>query len=189
MGLDTASVTITLAQLDELRAAKATAEAALETERQRRLSVERGDPGGRVDVLAKALGVTMEIVQFAVGNLHPLTVRGWPYSALYRLAFAIREGLPSCSYSTDLAHTFERFGEECRKWEEARAEGREKELLAEENAAYAPSPALLARLGLIPPPMLDGAPSPAAVVFCGHMDASLGICSRLLGHDGEHSYA
>jgi len=105
--------------------------------------------GERLKRLFEAFSQAMEVVRFAIGNLHPLTVRGWPYEALQALSVTLPT-IPSAErFPQELAVTFAYFAGLCEKWETARAEGREKEMLAEENAARAPSAATLAALGIV----------------------------------------
>lgn len=91
--------------------------------------------------LGEALNLALPVVQFAIANLHPLTVRGWPYKELR----ALSKVLPDCpgvdrSIRDCCRGDWKILTDEMEKWETARAEGREKELLAEENAARAPNP-------------------------------------------------
>jgi hypothetical protein len=98
-----------------------------------------GDDGADARRLAEALQHALKVVCFAVANLHPLTVRGWPYEALRALG-QLAPHLPG----VDESFRQVAFGDwtiltrEMEKWEKARAEGREQELLAEENSARAP---------------------------------------------------
>jgi hypothetical protein len=98
-----------------------------------------GSPDSDIRQLAAAFGYALEVVQFAVANLHPLTVRGWPYLALRALA-RLSPDLPGVdtSFRQVARGDWEILTREMEKWEKARAEGREQELLAEENAARAP---------------------------------------------------
>lgn len=132
----------------------------------------------RAQILGEALESAITIVGFAVGNLHPLTVRGWPWHRLDHLAQMVLGGrMPTEVIEHGLAMTWETFAREARKWEEARAEGREQQLLAEENASRAATPESLAAMGIaivpgipeagtsllqtptaIPPPLLRSCP-------------------------------
>lgn len=110
----------------------------------------------RAKLLGEALEAAIVIVGFAVGNLHPLTVRGWPWHRLDHLAQMVISGrLPAEVIERGLAMTWETFAREARKWEEARAEGREQQLLAEENASRAATPESLAAMGI---PIVPGIP-------------------------------
>lgn len=144
------TVTIPVADLDDLRENLRAAQAALENEKARAAQSEFADPEGRVKVLFATLQHAVTVVQFAVANLHPLTVRGWPYVALLRLAQQIQAGIPGNlhEFPPELASAFRRLGHEAEKWEEARAEGREQELLREENQGRAVSVEKARALGL-----------------------------------------
>lgn len=87
--------------------------------------------------LAAALGEALVIVQFAIAHLHPLTVRGWPYEALQRLGSRLDRDCPGVpeTFRECAKADWGLFAAEAERWERARAEGREQELLAEENDA------------------------------------------------------
>jgi hypothetical protein len=106
--------------------------------------------------LGEALDAAITIVGFAVGNLHPLTVRGWPWHKLDRLAqMGLGGELAAGVLESGVAMTWDSFAREARKWEEARAQGREQALLAEENATRAPTADSLAAYGI---PVVPGVP-------------------------------
>lgn len=48
-----------------------------------------GDPTGPTKLLFDAFHETIKVVQFAVGNLDPQTIAGWPHKALVAIADAI----------------------------------------------------------------------------------------------------
>jgi hypothetical protein len=98
-----------------------------------------GDGAADARRLAEALGHALKVIQFAIANLHPLTVRGWPYEDLRALG-NLAPDLPGVDESfRQVAKTdWGLLTKEMEKWERARAEGREQELLAEENASRAP---------------------------------------------------
>jgi hypothetical protein len=82
--------------------------------------------------LHEAFLSSFAVTQFAVATMSPLTVRGWPYAELMKIADLLGE-LPGVTHLSDLAQTLRHFAQEAKRWEDARAEGREQELLAEEN--------------------------------------------------------
>lgn len=80
----------------------------------------------------------MEIVRFAIGNLDPLTVRGWPYQRLAMIAAALKI-LPGIGGDqVDTANDLGHFARKCEEWEKARAQGVEQAKLHGENAARGP---------------------------------------------------
>lgn len=99
-----------------------------------------GAGDGSAGKFRDAFFVAFAIVQYSIGHLDPMTFRGWPYPRLFQLSALLKE-LPYLpdemrEMSSDLAL----LAKECKKWEDARKEGREKEMLAEENARRAGVP-------------------------------------------------
>jgi hypothetical protein len=87
--------------------------------------------------LFEALNHTIEIVRFAIANLEPRTVRGWPHESLSAFA-ALLPDLPGIDRSlAESAGDLTLFARGAREWEEARASGTEHAKLAAENAARA----------------------------------------------------
>lgn len=78
----------------------------------------------------------MPIVQYAIATFEPMAHRGFPHEALSHLAVDLSSlpGVPSelSEISTDLRMV----ARDAKKWEDARAEGREQELLREMNARH-----------------------------------------------------
>ncbi len=100
-------------------------------------------------IVEGALRAALPIVGFAVGNLHPLTVRGWPWHRLAELAGYCRHpALAHPLVEPELTLTWDDFALLARKWEDARARGEERALLVEENAGRAITPSGLAAYGL-----------------------------------------
>jgi hypothetical protein len=139
-------VQIKLGDLEELRQARETAERRCADLEKKLAETQLSDSQSRLRTLFEAFRYAMPVVQFAVANLFPLTVRGWPWHDLRRLARML-PGIPGASnFPAELAVTLDSFSHVAEKWEVARAEGREKELLAEENSARAAAPELVTRL-------------------------------------------
>ena len=81
------------------------------------------DPSGRVPELVSVIrDLALPIVQFAVANLDPLTVQGWPLSELERLASAIVK-VPGCdTREQEMVIAFREFCREIGVAEEIRAQ-------------------------------------------------------------------
>lgn len=54
-------------------------------------AAQLNDASGATKILFDVFHETIKIVQFAVGNLAPETVAGWPHQALYAIADAIEQ--------------------------------------------------------------------------------------------------
>lgn len=136
-----ATITISIEDYQKLKNRAAELELELGKTRAELDQARLGPTDSDTRKLSEAFNHALEIVRFAVGNLHPLTVRGWPYLHLRALG-EVSPDLPGVDPSfRDVARGDWRIlTKEMEKWEKARAEGREKELLAEENAARAPGP-------------------------------------------------
>lgn len=61
---------------------------------------------------ANALLAALEVVKFAIGNLPPESVAGWPHTHLTNLAAALTE---MGTYAPELATTIRQFARECRE--------------------------------------------------------------------------
>ncbi|MEX2716748.1 MAG: hypothetical protein Q6370_010645 [Candidatus Sigynarchaeota archaeon] len=82
------SVTVPLSTYDKLRdELKQLQSKNYELEKQ--LDAAKLGDGNIAKQLLDAFHATMKVVQFAVGNLDPATVAGWPYEALVAVAAAI----------------------------------------------------------------------------------------------------
>ncbi len=116
-----ASITMTLDEWNQHLAAKARVEEELAKMRNE-LNAERSkDPTGRLDALAAIGRSAVEIARFAVANLPPETVKGWPYSHLNRIAQAMKE-LPDFGIDDgDLRNELLAFAREAQRHEARRA--------------------------------------------------------------------
>lgn len=113
-------------QFDELRTAVALA--------------KPGDLPSLVDGpnMAAALNHALTVITFAIGNLDPLTVRGWPAADLLALAELLPK-LPGLDpLLVELWCDWRIFARRAAEWEAARALGIEREKLADENSAKIP---------------------------------------------------
>lgn len=79
------------------------------------------DPTGRVPALIAAINGVLPIIRFAVGNLDPEIVRGWPHAALKSFAEAI-QSLPAVEDGDNLGAELKVFAREAAEWERYRAE-------------------------------------------------------------------
>lgn len=88
--------------------------------------------------MVRALYLSLRLNCFGIGNLDPLTVRGWPWAELLELAELMPQlpGLPP--EIVELWLDWRIFARRTAEWEAARANGTEKEKLAEENSAKTP---------------------------------------------------
>lgn len=140
MSLNNATVTIEYQDLQKLQDRANRLEREL-ADAQKTLEEARlgSDDDDRRD-LSSALKDATTIVTFAVGNLDPLSVRGWPYKELRRLAGKL-ESLPGVDpFLRESATDLKIFADEAAEWEKARAEGREQEKLASKNLGAVASP-------------------------------------------------
>jgi hypothetical protein len=136
-----ATITIGIEDYQKMKNRIDTLECKLGAEKVAHEESRLGEPGSETRALSIALNDAIDIVRFAVANLHPMTVRGWPYKTLQALS-EILPTLPGIDQSVKECCRGDWYLliTEMKKWEDARAEGREQELLAEENAARAPGP-------------------------------------------------
>jgi len=111
-----ASVTLPLTELDDIRNTVQTRDAKIAELEAALTAAEISDASGRIDLLVEALSTAMPIIAFAVANLDPTTVRGWPHKELSD--FAAR--LPSLPGATPLqkevAIELGAFAKECEFW-------------------------------------------------------------------------
>jgi hypothetical protein len=91
MELGDSKVEISLSALDELREGVRTSKEQIAQLQKALRTAQLEDKSGRIPELMRALHAAIEVVQFAVGNLDPTTVRGWPYEALRTLADVLEQ--------------------------------------------------------------------------------------------------
>lgn len=119
------SVTMTLEELDEIRAEGRNALArVIELEKQL-VEAKQHDPSGeeRIARLNSMCRAFIAVTRFAVGNLPPETTPNWPLIELGHIAHALIEDLPDASIDD---HSFvsdlKAFTEHCIECEAIRAE-------------------------------------------------------------------
>lgn len=160
-----AKVEISLADLDNLRTSRARAETELADLRKNydalRTSLAAVPEDVRKNIpldalgdgpnLVAALAESLTIVRFAIGNLDPMTVRGWPHRSLLALAELLPKVPGVSDEDRELWMDWRIFARRAGEWEDARARGLEQEKLAEENSAKVPG----SRFGEIPGIILE----------------------------------
>jgi hypothetical protein len=89
---------------------------------------------GDARALADAIITLLPVIRFAIAHLEPRMFRGWPHAELRAFVELLPDlpGLPMDLRET--ANDWKLFCEEAKRWEDARAEGKQFEILAEENA-------------------------------------------------------
>ena len=76
------TLTITLEDLDAMRSRIAAADEHIHRLEAELVAASTRDASGLVPQLLDVIATVIPIVQFAVGNLDPATVRGWPHQLL-----------------------------------------------------------------------------------------------------------
>jgi hypothetical protein len=117
-----AQVTMSLAELDELRGKLMAAREEAGKLQAKLTAALAADPEGRVTVLIDAIRAVLPIIRFAVANIDPRTMTRWPYEDLRNFAKALR-GVPA--FGADIeecAIEFEAFSREAELIELDRAE-------------------------------------------------------------------
>lgn len=138
MSLGDAVVTLKYSELNKLQSDLRDANARILEMEKEVEEAKLGDHGGVARQYQEAFSDAMQVVRFAVGNLEPLTVRGWPYKNLFEIVGHLR-ALPGLDFdSEETSGDLKLFAEECKRWEIARDEGREQEMFQAETAARAP---------------------------------------------------
>jgi hypothetical protein len=85
--------------------------------------------GGFGESVLQVLRVhALPIIQFAVAELHPENVRGWPHNHLAALATFMANHPVASQLDKEMAMAFEQFCSECKALEMARKWGVEKEI-------------------------------------------------------------
>ena len=83
------TVTVKLVDYDRLREELREAQNDVHKLRVEVNAAKLGDLSGTTKMLHDAFHETIKVVQFAVGNLDPQTIAGWPHKALVAIAAAI----------------------------------------------------------------------------------------------------
>lgn len=137
-----AVVNVPIDEWDEIRNREQKLHAEIAELTQKLAQAERTDPTGRLEPTIEAVEAAIPIIQFAVGNLHPDTVRGWPDDALHTFADRLTAMPGATQIQKELAI-------------ELRAFAHQAEMRARERATRPPEPAPLPE----PPPAGNDADS------------------------------
>lgn len=117
------SVTMTLEELDGLRAReRAAIMRTVELEKQL-VEAKQADPLERIGQLMLLCRTFMGITRFAIANLPPETIKGWPWLNLEMLVENLKH-LPDFSMDDEsFVSDLRAFARECKDHEERRARG------------------------------------------------------------------
>lgn len=116
-----AMVSIPLSDLDDIRNKNSALTDQIAELKKELLAAERQDPQERIEALVQTIMAALPIVAFATANLHPDTIRGWPYNQLAQLADLL-EAAPGLPYSAqELALEFRSFAADAKRTEKGRA--------------------------------------------------------------------
>lgn len=138
MSLSEATVTMKYGEVNKLQTDIREAHSRIAELEQQVVDAKLGDHSSLANEYLEAFQEAMPIVRFAVGNLHPLTARGWPFQNLFNVADKLRDLPGISSTEKETAGDLRNFAEDAKRWEKARDEGREQELFQQENSARAP---------------------------------------------------
>jgi hypothetical protein len=82
----TAQVTLGIDEWDDMRNKQQRLHDEIAALGQQLAAAERQDPTGRLVPVLETIEAAIPVIQFAVGNLHPDTIIGWPYESLRSFA-------------------------------------------------------------------------------------------------------
>jgi hypothetical protein len=114
------NVTVPLGVVDDLRDQIRAHENTIRELRAQAVDAKFGETPAAVRAPFTAFRALFPVVQFAVGNLHPSAVRGWPHEALAHAAEHIRTMPDVTTDELALAHELEEFGKLARGYEAMR---------------------------------------------------------------------
>ena len=135
MSLSEAKVTLTLGEVNKLQSDVRDANVRISELKSEVVEAKLGNHDGITRQYQEAFLDAMPIVRFAIGNLHPMTVRGWPFEKLLSITHHLRT-LPGIDDDQEeTSGDMKIFAQECERWEKARDEGREQAMLKEQNEA------------------------------------------------------
>lgn len=124
-----AEITMSLPEYQELTSQRDDARREAAELRDQLRKAEMRDPEGRIPNLVLGMEAALSVIKFAVGNLAPETVRGWPYPDLLTFVDAL-EKLPGVGTETkEYALEFRNFVREARQIERER-QARDEQLSA-----------------------------------------------------------
>jgi hypothetical protein len=115
-----AEIKMSLEEYQELTGQRDEAERARGEMAKKLADAEMADPTGRVPELVECIRAGLAVVKFAVGNLAPETVRGWPYADLKRFAEGVAKLPGADAFTEGAAHEFQSFINGAREIEELR---------------------------------------------------------------------
>lgn len=111
--MQSATLNMTLADYEALKAARTKAEQDLADVQRQLEEARRADPTGKLTALNEFARDCLTLARFAVANLPPETIRGWPYAELMRVADTMHV-LPDFSTNDrDMALDLMAFARDC----------------------------------------------------------------------------
>lgn len=135
MSDDDPTITIKLAQYDRLRATGRAAEARILELEAAVKAAQLADPAGVIQQTHAALHSAIKIVQFAVGNLTPESIAGWPYEALMQVADGIDKIPGMDPHIKEVSGFFREFAASAQGFEEYRRERDKHKVILPATAA------------------------------------------------------
>ena len=116
------AVTIPMSQFDRMRDQIRGLNEELRVTKAQLEDAKLADPNGTIKAYQAAFAAAVKVTQFAVANLEPATVSGWPHAALVSIANAI-ETLPGIDmHVKEVSPDMRMFAETARSYEDWRKE-------------------------------------------------------------------
>ena len=132
-----ATVTLPLEELDEFRSQIRTANETIAKLKKEMIEHRLESSGDDVQKLLAFCRAALEIVGYAVANLHPEFSKKWPYEALRTVSFGI-DALPDVTpFESEMAFELRKFAIECETWETRRKQMGERYVPPPVNPATA----------------------------------------------------
>src|SRR3990172_4378562 len=129
------TVTVKLSDYDRLRDQLRDMQNRVYALEKQLAAAQIADPSGVGQLLHDAFHAAIKIVQFAVGNLDPQTVAGWPHKALAEVADAI-EKIPGIDrHVSELPEELRAVARTAAGWEEYRKERDKNRVVVPATAA------------------------------------------------------
>lgn len=114
------TVEMSLAELDELRNdTQAAYEKVAQLEAEIR-EIEMTDPSGRIKTLTDIVAAALPVIQFAIANLDPRTIKGWPITQLHEFGTLLEKMPGATALEKELAVEFRAFANETKMIEAGR---------------------------------------------------------------------
>jgi hypothetical protein len=115
--MQSATLSMTLADYEALKSARTKAEQELAAALKQIADARLVDPDGTITALTAFARDCLTIARFAVANLPPETIRGWPYAELLRISETLHV-LPDFSTNDrDMALDLAAFARDCEQLE------------------------------------------------------------------------